>query len=180
MSAAPDTTTATVRPKVDLGALIIPAVVAAVGVFLVAGILGMRVAGDGGLFGPKAFPWIVAVLCFVVATLMTVEVLRPHPVTVTADPGDEADAILDLAPPEPEASNWRSLLIVAAGVLLFIALLQPLGWLIAGSLLFAVVGFGLGARSPLGLVLGGVGMTSAIQIVFSGFLGIHVPAGIFG
>lgn len=115
MSSAPDTTTATVRPKVDLGALIIPAVVAAVGVFLVAGILGMRVAGDGGLFGPKAFPWIVAVLCFVVATLMTVEVLRPHPVTVTADPGDEADAILDLAPPEPEASNWRSLLIVAAG-----------------------------------------------------------------
>ena len=111
---------------------------------------------------------------------MTVEVLRPHPVTVTADPGDEADAILDLAPPEPEASNWRSLLIVAAGVLLFVALLQPLGWLIAGSLLFAVVGFGLGARSPLGLVLGGVGMTSAIQIVFSGFLGIHVPAGILG
>ena len=101
-------------------------------------------------------------------------------VVYTADPGDEADAILDLAPPEPEASNWRSLLIVAAGVLLFVALLQPLGWLIAGSLLFAVVGFGLGARSPLGLVLGGVGMTSAIQIVFSGFLGIHVPAGILG
>ena len=65
-------------------------------------------------------------------------------------------------------------------MLLFVALLQPLGWLIAGSLLFAVVGFGLGARSPLGLVLGGVGMTSAIQIVFSGFLGIHVPAGILG
>lgn len=182
MSAASDVPsgTRTVRPAVDRGGLIIPVVLAALGTFLVAGILTMDVAGEGGPFGPKAFPWIVAALCYAVAALMAVEVLRPRPVVVTSDPGDEVDAILDAEVEQPGASNWRSFGIVVGGVLLFALTLEPLGWLITGTALFAIVSFGLGARSPWGCLVGGLGMSAAIQVVFSGFLGIHVPPGILG
>lgn len=183
MSAAPDAPTGgppAVRPGVDLGGLVIPVVLAVIGTFLLVGNLTMDVAGEGGLFGPRAFPWIVLVLCYAVAALMAVEVLRPKPVTVSSDPGDEADSILDHEDIDTGKSNWRSVAIVVGGVLLFAVTLEPLGWLIAGTALFAVVAFGLGARSPLGSLLGGLGMTAAIQVLFSGFLGIHIPPGILG
>lgn len=183
MSAAPDAPTGgspTVRREVDLGGLVIPLVLAAIGTFLLVGNLTMDVAGEGGLFGPKAFPWIVLVLCYAVAALMAIEVLRPRPVAVSSDPGDEADTILDHEAVDTGVSNWRSVGIVIGGVLLFAVALEPIGWLIAGTALFAIVAFGLGARSPLGSFLGGLGMTAAIQVLFSGFLGIHIPPGILG
>lgn len=183
MSAAPDTPTggeSTVRPRPDLGGLVIPAVLVVIATFLLVGTLTMDVAGEGGLFGPKAFPWIVLGLCYVVAALMTLDVLRPTPVVVSSDPGDEADSILDHEDIDTDKSNWRSVGIVVGGVVLFAVTLEPLGWLIAGTALFAIVAFGLGARNPLGSLIGGLGMTAAIQVLFSGFLGIHIPPGILG
>lgn len=164
----------------DLGALVIPAVLVVLGVALVVGNITMDVAGeDGGLVGPQAFPWLVAALCLAVAGLMSWQVLRP-PVPVTADPGDEADEILDHEPEPVTRSNWRSIGIVVGGVLLFIVALNPIGWLISATLMFAIVATGLGARAPLVSLLGGLGLASAIQIVFGGLLGIHVPPGILG
>lgn len=171
---------AAARPRRDLGALVIPAVLVSVGVMLLVGNLAMDVAGDAsGLVGPQAFPWLVTGLCFVVAVLMTWQVLRPH-VPADADPGDEADEILDGDPPEPVRSNWRSVGIVVGGVLLFIVALEPIGWLISGTLLFAIVAFGLGARQHVASLVGGLGIASAIQVAFSGLLGINVPSGILG
>lgn len=60
------------------GALVVPAILAALGVFLTYGTLTMQVVGDGGLFGPTTMPWIVAVLCFVVAALLAFDILRPR------------------------------------------------------------------------------------------------------
>ncbi|GAB3302729.1 tripartite tricarboxylate transporter TctB family protein [Epidermidibacterium keratini] len=171
---------ATEPPARDLGALVIPGVLVVLGTLLVTGIVTMREAGDGGLFGPKAFPWLVAGLCYVVAVLMTVQILRPHPPAASADPGDEADTILDTEPPQATSSNWRSLGIVIGGVVLFIVMLEPVGWLISATLLFAIVSFGLGARNHVVGLLAGLGMASAVQLVFSGFLGIHIPPGILG
>jgi putative tricarboxylic transport membrane protein len=164
----------------DLGALVIPAVVLVVGVALVIGNVTMEVRGDGeGIVGPQGFGWLVAGLCFAIAVLMTLQILRP-PAPVSADPGDEADEILDHEPDAPARSNWRSIGIVVGGVVLFIVALEPVGWLISATLMFAIVAFGLGARNHVASLLGGLGMAAAIQLVFSGLLGIHVPAGILG
>lgn len=167
-------------PRRDLGALVIPAVLLAVGLMLLVGNLTMDVAGDdAGLVGPQAFPWLVTGLCLVVAGLMTWQVLQP-PVVSDADPGDEADEILDHEPPEPARSNWRSIGIVVGGVLLFIVALEPVGWLISGTLLFAIVAFGLGARTHVASLIGGLGIAAAIQVAFGALLGISIPAGILG
>lgn len=179
MSASTDRASGVTTPTRDLGGLIIPVVLLGIGIFLVAGIVTMNEAGDGGLFGAKAFPWIVAVLCFAVSGLLAYQVLRPAS-TISADPGDEADLILDGDQEPPEASNWRSVATVVAGFVLFILLLQPIGWLISGTLLFAIVAFGLGARSHLTSIFGGLGMAAAVQLLFGGLLGIYVPPGILG
>lgn len=164
----------------QLGALVIPVVLLAVGLTLVTGILTMDEAGEGGLFGPKAFPWVIAVLCLVVAVLMAIQVLRPSTAPPTADPGDEADEILDGEPGAPEGTNWRGVAIVVGGVLLFILLLEPVGWLISATLLFAVVAVGMGARNHVVSLVAGLGLAAAIQLLFGGLLGIHIPPGILG
>ncbi|MEE4024761.1 tripartite tricarboxylate transporter TctB family protein [Gordonia sp. PKS22-38] len=174
------TATPSASPRRDYGELIIPAVLVLVGTVVIAGIVTMDEAGDGGLFGAKAFPWIVAGLCYVVAILMAVSVFRPTPRPQSADPGDEADLILDHGHAPAEASNWRSVVIVVGGVLLFILILEPIGWLISGTLLFAIVAVGLGARNHIASVLGGLGIASVIQLAFSGLLGIYIPPGILG
>lgn len=165
----------------DLGALVIPAVLVVIGGFLVSGILTMDEAGEGGAFGPKTFPAIVATLCFVVAALMAVSILRSSGAAIeSADPGDEADLILDADAPAPEGSNWQAVSIVVGGVILFIVMLQPIGWLISATVLFVIVSYGLGARNLVASLLGGLGMAALIQLAFSALLGIHIPPGILG
>jgi putative tricarboxylic transport membrane protein len=154
-------------PERDLTALIIPAVLMVVGAFLVYGTATMTEAGAGGLFGAKTFPRIVAGLCFVVALAMVADIARPRRLSA-----EEA---------EPrEASNWSALATVIVGVVFFILSLEWLGWLIASTVLFAVVAIGLGNRRYLSCVLGGLALASVIQIIFSGILEINLPSGILG
>jgi putative tricarboxylic transport membrane protein len=154
-------------PERDLTALVIPAVLVAVGAFLVYGTATMTEAGDGGLFGAKTFPRIVAGLCFVVALAMVADIARPRRLRA-----EEA---------EPrEASNWPALVTVIGGVVFFILTLEWLGWLLAATVLFTVVAIGLGNRRYLSCLLGGLALASVIQITFSGFLEINLPSGILG
>lgn len=154
-------------PERDLTALVIPAVLVAVGAFLVYGTATMNEAGDGGLFGAKTFPRIVAALCFVVALAMVADIVRPR--RVQADESEPA-----------ESSNWPALATVIGGLVFFILTLERLGWLIAATVLFTVVAIGLGNRRYLSCVLGGLALASVIQIVFSGLLEISLPPGILG
>lgn len=157
--------------RTSRGALVIPAVLVVLGVFLVVGTTTMQEAGDGGLFGARTFPWIVAALCFATAVAMTIDTLRPRrrPSTATAGGGAAGTDI-----------NWRAVGTTVGGVLFFILTLQFLGWILAGTLLFAIVAIGLGSRSYLTCVLVGLALASIIQLVFSGYLGVSLPAGIIG
>lgn len=108
------------------------------------------------------------------------QVLRPGSGEPTADPGDEADEILDGEPDAPDGTNWRAVLIVVGGVLLFILILEPIGWLISATLLFGVVAAGMGARNHAVSLVAGLGLAAVIQLMFSALLGIHIPPGILG
>lgn len=147
------------------GALIMPAILVAVAIFLAVGTARMEVAGDSELFGPKAFPMITIGLLLVVATLLTVSILR-HPEEPTVDGEDPS-------------SNWRSVAIVVGTLVIFILLLETAGWIIAAALLFAGVAIGLGSRR-YGLLIGvGFTISSLIQLIFVGLLGLSLPAGVF-
>jgi putative tricarboxylic transport membrane protein len=149
------------------GELVIAAVLALVGAVLVVGNLTMDVVGDGGLLGPQGFGWLVAVVAFAVAVSITVSVLR-------RDPAERRRAAAE------EAANLPALLTCIAGLLAFTALLEPVGWLVMATALFTAVALALGARPVIRVVAIGFVLVGTIQIVFSGVLGLNLPAGVLG
>lgn len=62
----------------------------------------------------------------------------------------------------------------------FTLVLEPLGWLISATLLFVGMSLALGGRHLLRALVIGLGLASLIQVVFSGLLGMQLPAGILG
>ena len=78
-----------------------PALLVALGLLLIYGIFDMEVADDAELFGPKAFPWITAGFCFLVAALLTLTIFRNPEVSapVLDDDGRPVSFL---------ASNWRA------------------------------------------------------------------------
>ncbi|SFM87930.1 putative tricarboxylic transport membrane protein [Pseudonocardia ammonioxydans] len=209
------------------GALVVPAILVALGIFLLYGTLTMEVVGDGGLFGPTTMPWIVAVLCFVVAAGLTFDILRPRPeydgvaagavpAAVPAggaaaggaddaaaatghtgvDPGSPdgvgpdgvgpdgagsgSEASGDAVADAPDAVNSAAVLTAVGGVAAFIVVLPWLGWILAATGLFTALAAALGNRRWFPVVLAGLALASAIQVVFSGLLGISLPAGFVG
>lgn len=182
------------RPAPVRGVLVIAAVLVVIAGLLIYGNLTMKVANPGP-FGPQAFPWIVAVICLVAAALIVVEQIR-HPRTiadgfnpdpfsgvgVVHDPFDEsvapqlkAEAAED-AP--PEGVNWVKLGSALASMIVFTLILEPVGWLISATLLFAAMSLSLGGKKVVASLVIGLGLASVIQIVFSGMLGMTLPAGI--
>ena len=182
------------RPAPVRGVLVIAAVLVVIAGLLIYGNLTMKVASPGP-FGPQAFPWIVAVVCLLAAALIVIEQIR-HPRTiadgfnpdpfsgvgVVHDPFDEslapklkAEAAED-AP--PEGVNWIKLGSALAAMVVFTLILEPVGWLISATLLFAAMSLSLGGKKVVASLVIGLGLASVIQIVFSGMLGMTLPAGI--
>ncbi|ADB73121.1 hypothetical protein Gobs01_02647 [Geodermatophilus obscurus DSM 43160] len=189
MSEVPRATAATTprrRPRpahLSKGALVVPAVLVALGIFLVTGTATMDVVGEGGLFGPTVMPWAVAAICFVVAVFLAVDILRPRPEydpafgagsRAAADSSDGSDEI------GPDTVNAAAVGTAIGGVVVFIAVLPWLGWILSATLLFAAVAIALGNRKFVTCLLAGLALASVIQIVFSGLLGISLPAGFVG
>ncbi|MFT4088784.1 MAG: tripartite tricarboxylate transporter TctB family protein [Gordonia sp. (in: high G+C Gram-positive bacteria)] len=152
-------------------ALIIPALLIALGVFLLIGNADMEVSGDAEMFGPKAFPLITAILCFVTAAGLIYSILRNPEIP---------DAVDDEGNPLPTVSNWRNTAIVLGSFVLFAIILLPAGWIVAGALVFWGITVGLGSTRYVANLLVGLALSSIVQLVFGGLLGISLPAGIFG
>ncbi|RZI89112.1 MAG: hypothetical protein EOO67_12390, partial [Microbacterium sp.] len=76
--------------------------------------------------------------------------------------------------------DWKALGITAGSVAGFILLLPLLGWIISCTLLFTAVTFAFGStRVGFNLAIGLL-IASVIQLVFSGLLGLALPAGFIG
>ncbi len=152
-------------------ALVMPALLVGVALFLVVGIAEMQVADDSELFGPKAFPTMVVVVLLVVAVLLTISIVRDPEVPQPVQDGDGGTA---------PVTNWRAMAVTVGSVALFIALLETAGWIVAAAVLFTGVSTGLGSRRYLLNIGVGLAIASVIQLVFVGLLGLSLPAGIMG
>jgi len=164
--------------------LIVPGLMLVIGLALVVGTVTMRVPDTATSPGPQVFPAIVAALVLVVAVLLAIDVLRrPEAVTVEiaqpAAPGDVDDLDLDGEPVERRpTSNHRALLGALGTVVVFIAALTPLGWLLAGAVLFWGIARALGSQRPVFDVFLALAISSIVQLAFSAGLGLNLPPGI--
>jgi putative tricarboxylic transport membrane protein len=142
------------------------------------GVLGAVVLWDGlrlntpysqsDPVGPRAMPIIVASLLLVCAVLLAVNVIRGG--QGEAEGGED----VDLTHP----SDWRTVLPLLGAFLLNVLLIDLVGWVISGTILFWGSVWALGSRKYLrdGLI-----SVALAVLTFYGFylgLGIKLPAGL--
>jgi putative tricarboxylic transport membrane protein len=142
--------------------------VAALGVFTVVDSHRITVPLSANVVGPRVFPYAVGaalVACGVVVLLGALRGERAEP-----EAGEDVDS--------DARTDWTTLAKVVGAFVAHVALVDPLGWALAGAVLFAGVAWALGAvwwrALAIGVVLGFV-----VQVAFVDGLGVSLPAGIF-
>ena len=154
--------------------------------FLLSGILTMKIPPGATSPGPLVFPVIVSCLVGALLVAQLVSMFRPvkasmkgdmSPSSAHAPEEDDATAMQHAEAPD-ESVNVKAVVGVIASVVVFIVILQPLGWLLSAALLFVTIGLAMGERKVLSLVAGGLAISSLVQLGFGGGLGLSLPAGI--
>ena len=148
------------------------------GVALLLGVVGLVVlvdalrmdapTTDSDRVGPQAFPLAVAVLLLVCAVALALDVLRGG--RGVAEEGEDVDLT---APTE-----WRVVLPLLGVFVANVLLIDVLGWVVSGALLFLGCAWSLGSRHHVRDAL--ISVTLSL-VTFYGFylgLGIHLPAGV--
>ena len=148
------------------------------GVALLLGVVGVVVlvdalrmdapTTDSDRVGPQAFPLAVAVLLLVCAVALALDVLRGG--RGVAEEGEDVDLT---APTE-----WRVVLPLLGVFVANVLLIDVLGWVVSGALLFLGCAWSLGSRHHVRDAL--ISVTLSL-VTFYGFylgLGIHLPAGV--
>ncbi|XKK41571.1 tripartite tricarboxylate transporter TctB family protein [Nocardiopsis sp. ARC36] len=130
--------------------------------------------------GPRFFPTLVAIFMGAVGLALAVQVvLRPARPAQAAEQAPGADAV-ETGEDGPVRIDWRCLGIVVATMTVFIAILQPVGWLLSAALLFFGIAYALGSRRLLFDAVLSLTFSSLIQLAFVAGLGLNLPAGILG
>ncbi|HET9020527.1 MAG TPA: tripartite tricarboxylate transporter TctB family protein [Ornithinibacter sp.] len=118
--------------------------------------------------GPRAMPFVIGAALIVVAVLYALDVSR-------GGIGEqEAGEDVELGHP----ADWRTVGLLAGAFLLNALLIEPLGWVISGSLLFALSAFALGNRHHVRGLAIGIVLALVTFYAFAIGLGVNLPAGI--
>ncbi|MFJ6418619.1 tripartite tricarboxylate transporter TctB family protein [Paeniglutamicibacter sp. NPDC091659] len=176
----------------------------AIGIFLAIGTAQMNVQGSASP-GPRLFPILVCLVLFLSGTLLAVQILRkPNVPDNRVHPGHgefSADMLRDIAqispvPTIPAAapadhgesvaktwktfSDWRTTSLVFGAVVLFIAILNPVGWILSATMLFWIISYALGSKRKLFDFGVAIIFASCTQLAFSAGLGLNLPSGFLG
>lgn len=181
------------RSELFVGVLVI-----GIGVFLASQTLTMHVPDTSTGPGPRLFPGLVSGLMVVLGALLVLQIVR-RPTTAPQEEGAESADVVDESvegPGETSASapaevrgesertgphsDWRTVGMVLAAVVAFTLLLQPLGWLLSGALLFFGVSWAFGGRRPLFEAAVALVYSAVVQLAFVAGLGLNLPSGILG
>ena len=158
-----------VERTVDKAQYIVCVVLVAVGAFLIYDAITLEAAfAKVDPVGPKWFPIAIGVILVVLAVILAVAIPRGSV--------GEADAGEDVDPNMP--GDWRTVGLLVALFVALILLVNPLGWVITGTLFFAGAATILGSRHYIRNIV--IGLVLAL-LSFYGFysgLGIPLPAGI--
>jgi putative tricarboxylic transport membrane protein len=118
--------------------------------------------------GPKPMPILLGVLLIVVALFYAVDVARGG--TGEAEEGEDIDLSTKV--------DWRTIGLLIAAFAVNAVLIEPLGWVISGALLFWGSAFALGNRHHFRGLAIGVALSLVTFYAFAVGLGVNLPAGI--
>ncbi|MBA4865105.1 tripartite tricarboxylate transporter TctB family protein [Streptomyces sp. PSKA54] len=144
------------------------ALLLALGVLVLTDALTMDVdIAQRGPIGPKTVPMVVGIGLLVIAALLAVDVLRGG--SGQAETGEDIDL--------SEPADWRTVLLLAGVFLATAVLIEPLGFPVAGALLFWGAAFALGSRRIDRDPLIAAGLSLITYVVFNNLLGVPLPGG---
>lgn len=145
------------------------AALAALGVLLLVDAARIaHVTSSNDPLGPRPVPMILGALLILTAALYAVDVWRGG--VGHAEEGEDIDL--------GTRADWKTVGLLVAVFAVNALLLQPLGWVISGALLFWGCAFALGNRHHIrGLVIG-VALALITFYAFAIGLGVNLPAGI--
>jgi len=118
--------------------------------------------------GPKALPFVIGAALLLVAGLYALDVARGG--VGEAEAGED----VELGAP----ADWRTVGLLAAAFALNALLIEPLGWVISGALLFALSAYALGNRHHIRGLAIGIVLSLVTFYAFAIGLGVNLPAGI--
>ncbi|WSQ13924.1 tripartite tricarboxylate transporter TctB family protein [Streptomyces sp. NBC_01231] len=140
----------------------------ALGVLVLTDALTMDVeVTQRGPVGPKTVPVVVGVGLLVIAALLAVDVLRGG--RGQAEGGEDIDL--------SEPADWRTVLLLSGVFLGAAVLIEPVGFPVAGALLFWGAAFALGSRRLDRDPLIAAVLSLATYAVFNNLLGVPLPGG---
>ncbi|MCZ2819325.1 tripartite tricarboxylate transporter TctB family protein [Modestobacter sp. VKM Ac-2977] len=117
--------------------------------------------------GPQAFPYAVGVLLVLTSLALFVDLARGR--GGAAEEGEDVD---------PTATtDWPTVLKLTGSFAALVVLVEPLGWPIAATVLFAGAAWSLGARPWWRPVLIGAVLAFTTQVLFTQLLDLYLPAG---
>jgi putative tricarboxylic transport membrane protein len=158
------------------GAAVVSLCIVALGIFvLVEAITGADNPGYAAV-GPGGFPGVVGFALIVTGFCLLLQAVRgqwdvvwfEHAPSDLLSPGVSAGT---------SAAPFINVVLVAAGLVLDVILMPPLGFIVASTVLFTLVATAFGRRrfivdAAIGLVFAGI-----IFVAFVHGLGLHLPAG---
>lgn len=161
--------TARTPPRADRAQYGVCAFLAALGVLVIVDATGIRnTVSPTDLLGPRPVPLLLGVLLLCVAVLYGIDVARGG----RGEPEHGED--IDIASP----IDWRTVLLLVGAFAANAVLIEPLGWVISGGLLFWGTAFALGSRRYLLTAAVAAAMSLTTFYAFAIGLGVNLPAGI--
>ena len=118
--------------------------------------------------GPRPVPVILGVLLVIVSVFYALDIARGG--VGEAEGGEDVDLSTRV--------DVRTVALLLGAFLLNAVLIEPLGWVISGSLLFWAAAFALGNRHHVRGLAIGVALALATFYAFAIGLGVNLPAGI--
>lgn len=137
------------------------------GLLVIAAIIGfdamhMRVPPIHAKVGPRVFPFLVAAGLAIAGMSLIWQSWKSGGV------------------PKPEGeTDWWSVAIIAAGLVVHMNILKPAGFIPAGVMLFLCVAFAFGSRAYLRDIAIAVAVVTMTYLGFTRLLGLQLPAGVF-
>lgn len=127
----------------------------------------IRIPGSVNAMGPRAFPYAIAA-ALILAGGVILRAVWQGDVGVPEDSED-----LDVDAP----TDWVTVAEVAASFLAHVVLIRPLGWGLAGAVLFAGTSWALGAR-PTRAIGVGLALGLTVHLAFVNLLNVYLPPGL--
>ena len=159
-----------IRRRERLYELGVAAFVIALGVVVVWQTRDIRVSPMNAKIGPRIIPYIVGSGLVLVGFWYALNVWRGTPTGGAGEDAEDVDA--------DASTDWWTVVWIAVGLLLYLALLEPTGFIVASSVLFFVAAVGMGSRQFARDAGVAVLLSTAVYLLFTRGLSLRLPEGI--